>query len=316
MALIPTRFEIDEILSKAEILNGVPKIYHQIWYNKTPVKPGIFAGPTKFLWKIQTFEKYHSDWIHIIWTNDTIDYVLDKPENSKFKAIVKQMFHAVQIADVFRLVLMTRYGGMYCDLDYEILANVEPILESMTTEEGIIFMEHDVNGVTLPIFGVDCVINGCLIARKENTIYEEIIMAIGEQLRNNAPETEVLYLTGPRLVHKYLYGPATLERRPIWKVREYEGNNKSRLNNLTHEYLTQFMIYPRDNSSGWAKDVVRAHFDYYALKWAAIFILILVIWCAFLFFFSTYNGVDRHLLYPEYKSSHLHYNTKFNNNIK
>lgn len=282
-----------------DLVNSSSRLFHQIWYAKTAGPPQTYIGPTKYIERMGQFSTFNPNWRHILWTNNTIDWLLDLPENAPYKAIFNKMIHPIQKADVARLVILYNYGGVYADLDFYHVNSLDPLLQDMTTEEAVFFMEHF--RTKRRIFSsAQCIMNGCIVAKPHATILHELILHIGDTLQQHNPETEVINLTGPRCLHKYLYGSIREGVKPKWKIREFDGHNQGRVRNRSREYMEQFVhVNHGDTSehSGWASDIITSNVWYYGVKFCAWIILILVICCAVLYFFSPYTGIWRHNFY-------------------
>lgn len=300
MYLIPTRYNIQEILARVKYRNGIPRILHQIWYAKVPGKSGQYVGPDKYVDRMKNFSTHNPSWLHIIWTNDSIDWLIGLPQNKHFREIFDQMVHAIQKADVIRMVIGYMFGGVYADLDFHFLNSFDTMLDDMTDEEAVFFMEHRKGRTSW--FAIECINTSCFICKPGATVMSDIIEAIGAAIPQHNVETEVVFLTGPRRVHTYLFGPPQYRVRPKWRIREFDGHNNGRVHNRSAEYLlnyVSFTTFPHNlaDHSGWADDIVTSHFRYYGVKILAIIILILAISCALLFFFSPYTGIWRERMY-------------------
>lgn len=292
MFLVPTRDQISDLLNDVPAINGVPKVYHQMWYSKVPVLAGTYTGPVRYLTKMDTFREHNPDWLHIVWTNDTVDWLLEQEKAQIFVKTFNQMHHAIQKADLARLIVLYCYGGLYADLDFDTLGEVDSLLEDFTDEEAVIFQEKSAD--QLAWLEPDCVINNCIIARPGASVIVGLFDNVERLIPGTAVNVEVLHLTGPRAIHEYLYGPASAGRHPIWKVQEYEGHNQGRVNNRSFEVLSQHFSYPRGDNSGWAIDIVESHFWHYGKIFVALFVLLIVLSCAVLYFFrQNVNDVGR-----------------------
>ena len=300
MYVIPTRYNIQEILSRVKFRNGIPKILHQIWYAKIPGPPGEYVGPDKYKQRMTHFSVHNPGWLHILWTNDTIDWLIQLPQNHIFREIFDQMVHAIQKADIIRMVIGYMFGGVYADLDFHFVNSFDTMLDDFTEEEAVFFMEHRKGRKSW--FAIECINTSCFISKPGATILADIVKDIGKGISDNNVETEVVFLTGPRRVHAYLYGPPRNRVRPKWKVREFDGNNNCRVHVRSAEYLlnyASFTTFPHNlaDHSGWADDIVMRHIHYYGVRIFALVILILAILCAILYFFSPYTGIWKKRLY-------------------
>lgn len=94
----------------------VPKLFHQTWKNLNI--PDCYDPAWRFSW----FENMPG-WKYRLWTDD------DLIELAKPFGIDMNFLPPVSKADIGRYLIMYKHGGMYADLDYECLRNLEPLLE-------------------------------------------------------------------------------------------------------------------------------------------------------------------------------------------
>lgn len=275
----PTRSQLRKLLgSPIAKVNGVPLIYHQIWYAKKTPRPGVYVGPNKYLPNMVAFEKLHPDWTHILWTNDTIDWLLDQPRFRGYRELVDQMQHPIQVADIVRLLILYQYGGIYGDLDITPKQNFEPLLQAMTTEQMVIFHETDTPAdLGLP----DCIINNFMVARPKGEVLLELVDNIDYLLPTHPPTYSVLYLTGPRAIHTYLFGVCEEELpRASWlKPTHPDARGRGRVRNRSFQTGSRYFSYPRDDHSGWKYDLFWAaskHWIFYIVLVLALVVIILV----------------------------------------
>jgi len=102
---------------------SIPKILHQTWKSE--------MIPPPFEKYVNSWKSHHPMWLHILWTDemsrsfvasyfpDLID-IYDSYETN------------IQRVDVARYLILYHYGGVYIDMDFECLRNIEPILEGET----------------------------------------------------------------------------------------------------------------------------------------------------------------------------------------
>ncbi len=275
------REDIYSLLDPPQI-NGVPKIIHQIWIDKREnLDCHNYQGPVKYLEKIATIKEHHPQWRHVHWNNQSVEYLLTLKEVKRWSKYYYQCRHPVQRADIARLIILIFCGGIYVDLDFRFYSNIEPLLAKMTTEEALMF--HHLSPEVNYKVERDIVCNGILISRKSTTIWKGIMRMFIKKLAYYDANLEVLNLTGPVMIHEYLYGNDGYQERPIWKIKEYNGENKSRVNNLPVETM---MIYcnhdGHSDSTGWHISLINQNVYYYG---KIIVILFLIFIFLILFFY-------------------------------
>jgi mannosyltransferase OCH1-like enzyme len=94
----------------------IPRTFHQIW-----------LGPNSFP---REFERYRRSWTHHnprwelrFWTEENVPADLRRPEAAE------RLRAPAERADILRLELLWRYGGVYVDSDFECLRPIEPLMQ-------------------------------------------------------------------------------------------------------------------------------------------------------------------------------------------
>jgi len=100
----------------------IPRIFHFIWLTNNPF-------PTSAQRNIEQWKKLHPNWQIKLWTNESI-------YNSNFTIYNKHRFeHSAhggrQASDIIRYEIVYQYGGIYADVDFEPLKNIEPLLHGV-----------------------------------------------------------------------------------------------------------------------------------------------------------------------------------------
>jgi len=99
----------------------ISKVIHQTWKDENV--------PEHFNMLSETWKKNHPDWEYILWTDKmNRDFIrinfpdfLEKYDNYPAN---------IQRVDAVRYFILYKMGGMFIDLDYECLKNVEPLLDN------------------------------------------------------------------------------------------------------------------------------------------------------------------------------------------
>jgi mannosyltransferase OCH1-like enzyme len=103
----------------------IPKIIHQIW-----IGPNSLPDFYKIL--AESWKKMHPDWQYILWKNEDL-------ENFGIKNI--KDFYATNLmferADIFRLEILERFGGVYIDIDSECLKPLDELHKNFHFYAGI-----------------------------------------------------------------------------------------------------------------------------------------------------------------------------------
>jgi len=94
----------------------IPKIIHQIWVGPNEI-------PEKSKYFIQKIKQLHPNYEYKLW----IDNDINSENFLNYKFIVKTSNYA-QKADIMRYEILYRYGGIYLDIDFEILQNLDNLI--------------------------------------------------------------------------------------------------------------------------------------------------------------------------------------------
>lgn len=97
----------------------IPKLIHQIWAGPNPF-------PDKYRALTDTWTKLHPGWVYKLWTDATLPLLINQ-------ALFDAMSNMVGRSDIARYELIYKYGGLYCDMDYEAKQNLEPLIANDTT---------------------------------------------------------------------------------------------------------------------------------------------------------------------------------------
>jgi hypothetical protein len=93
----------------------IPRIFHQIWVGPEPL-PGEYAAYG------QTWLDHHPGWELKLWTEDNLPQGLRQEVYERLRAPAER-------ANILRLELLQRQGGVYVDTDFECLRSIEPLID-------------------------------------------------------------------------------------------------------------------------------------------------------------------------------------------
>ncbi len=160
----------------------IPKLIHQTWKTKdAPARWKPFIDKVQYL---------NPDWKYQLWSDDENDAFV-KSEYPEFYEVFTGFSRGIMRADVIRYLIMYKLGGVYLDLDYEVL---KPF-------------DFGNNKVVLPLnrsIAYGDPVNGlgnCFFASEPgHKIWENVIT----DLQNNPPRitdyVDVIEATGPLLL--------------------------------------------------------------------------------------------------------------------
>jgi mannosyltransferase OCH1-like enzyme len=95
---------------------NIPRIIHQIWLGPDPL-------PSDHRPWIASWKRHHPDWEHRFWTEEDLPADPIRPE------VLERLRAPVERADILRLEILYRHGGVYADTDLECLRAIDPLLD-------------------------------------------------------------------------------------------------------------------------------------------------------------------------------------------
>ena len=96
---------------------SIPKIIHYSWFGKGPI-------PEKNLKYIESWKRFCPDYEIKLWTEDNYDI----SKNRFMKQAYDNKKYAF-VPDFARLDILYNYGGIYFDVDVEVIKNIDSLLE-------------------------------------------------------------------------------------------------------------------------------------------------------------------------------------------
>lgn len=195
----------------------IPKIIHQTY--KTDRIPGEFVDYRK------SWIQNHPDWEYRLWT-DYENRLFIKNNYEWFLPVYDRYPEKIMRIDAVRYFILDYFGGLYVDLDFESLKNIEPLLH----EKEIVFGQEPVAHTTYNRAkkrGLKRIISNAFMASTPDNRFWKYLF---QELVKSKNKTGVLDATGPF----FLSGT----------VEKYE--NKEDL-----EIISPELIYPINNQENW-----------------------------------------------------------------
>jgi mannosyltransferase OCH1-like enzyme len=93
----------------------IPRVFHRIWVGPEPL-------PAEYAAYGETWAAHHPGWELRLWTEDNLPDRL-RPE------VYERLRAPAERANLLRLELLSRQGGVYMDTDFECLRSIEPLIE-------------------------------------------------------------------------------------------------------------------------------------------------------------------------------------------
>jgi len=95
----------------------IPRVFHRIWLGPEPM-------PEEYVRLGETWKRNHRDWEHHLWAETNLPTDL-RPE------VYELLRRPAERADILRLELLHRLGGVYVDADMESLKPIDPLLDGV-----------------------------------------------------------------------------------------------------------------------------------------------------------------------------------------
>lgn len=193
----------------------VPKIIHQTW--KTDKLPSPFDRLS------ETWKRFLPDWEYILWT-DEMNRAFVSKHFPDFLRKYDNYPHGIQRADAIRYLLLKKYGGLYVDMDFECLENIETLLEG---KEFIAGKEPEWHAARFGMKHIIC--NAFMASTPENDFINFLCQRLfdhpGTEVSNGV---DILESTGPFLLtNAYNSYPfksiiRILESKTIYPIGQWE----------------------------------------------------------------------------------------------
>jgi mannosyltransferase OCH1-like enzyme len=199
-------------------MSMIPKVIHQTW--KTSDLPYPFADLA------DTWKSIHPEWEYKLWTDD-----MNRDFIKEFYPWFLERFDSyprnIQRVDAFRYFLLLKEGGIYIDLDFECLENIELLLLDATC---VIGKEPAIHCKRFQKDMILC--NAFMASTADNDFMRFVCHGLGtERYKADASGKDVLESTGPfMLTEAYLkYNNSSaiklLEPAQIYPLSMFETRN-------------------------------------------------------------------------------------------
>jgi mannosyltransferase OCH1-like enzyme len=96
----------------------IPRIFHHIWVGPDPLPP-------EFEVYRRSWRRHHPSWELRLWTDD------DLPPDLRTPAAYERDRRPVERADILRLEVLWKFGGVYVDIDMECLRPLDGLVENI-----------------------------------------------------------------------------------------------------------------------------------------------------------------------------------------
>jgi mannosyltransferase OCH1-like enzyme len=185
--------EFDTLANVESLSNGVPKIIMQTW--KTTSVPKQWTEGQK------SIQEHFPNWTYILMSDAANDRFVERYFPQYLQAF-RLLRYPIQRADVIRYMFLYTFGGLYLDLDYQIIRSFEPLIESIKAP---LLLLHSGN-ITWVLT------NSLIVARPKLPIF---LTLIHECLFAKLPwyyigkHIQVMFSTGPMRFHDIIVNSGT-----------------------------------------------------------------------------------------------------------
>src|SRR5882762_8774481 len=111
----------------------IPPILHQTWKDNNI--------PEEFVRMSLSWRNTHTHWQYFFWTDD-MNRNFIKEHFPYFLSTYDNYQSNIERVDAVRYFALYKYGGFYIDMDFECLANIEPIVSDSACVFGKEPIEH------------------------------------------------------------------------------------------------------------------------------------------------------------------------------
>lgn len=102
----------------------IPRVLHQIWIGPDPIPEQYKSYP-------KTWQDLHPGWEYRLWTEDNLPVMRNRSLFDRAEDLVPAPNVQQFRADVLRYEVLWSFGGVYVDIDFECLSNIEHLIEDV-----------------------------------------------------------------------------------------------------------------------------------------------------------------------------------------
>lgn len=165
------------------IPQNIPRIIHQIWIGNLPC-------PTKMM---ETWRNHHPDFEYKLWTDEDIH--TETHESWVCKNQMRLCPELCGIADIMRLEILWKYGGIFIDADS---VCIEPLNDFIMNRSGFAVFENET-------IRPELIANGVIGFCKEHPLVGDMIQEIKSGiLDSQIPRMQSWKVLGPGLITRFL----------------------------------------------------------------------------------------------------------------
>jgi hypothetical protein len=229
----------------------IEKIIHQIWLQ------GEINIPDKYYSNIASVKKFHNSWQYILWDEIKIlKLILTKKE---WTDIYYKFIYIHQKIDFAKYVILYTYGGIYIDIDVEVIKSFDDIIKTNDSYD-LIISKSNINSYEsfIAARSFNTYNNGIIIAKKDNKTLLILINYIIENFYLPLLEPKMFninYTTGP-----HIFTNVISKNKSNVKILESEYLEPCLMDNCT---ITSNTISIHRHELSWIPDFLVRFFNFY-----------------------------------------------------
>ena len=187
---------------------SIPKIIHQTWKTKEIPKELVFC--------VESWSRLNPGWEYKLWTDVEMDSFVKKEFPEIYSTYVEYPAGIFR-ADLFRLLVVYKMGGVYVDLDMECIKSLDYLIKTFIKDKDLAF-SFEPPAQSKIIFNINQLYAvNFLITKPNNEIIYKMISCIAQ---NEIIKNDIIKTTGPVAITKCLNGLLLNEGVVVldWKV--------------------------------------------------------------------------------------------------
>ena len=178
---------------------SIPRAIHQIWIGPNPL-------PDEFAQYARQWEALHPGWSYCLWTNDKLAAEFPEHDPSAWGST-----WAAQ-SDVWRLLILERFGGLYVDTDFEPFRSFESLIAGAAFLASRIGVQGGKD---------DNIANGLLACEPGHPL---IRAAVAAAMDGTAQGLPILEAAGPAMMTRVLGDVQKAFRKPVFSNGQEVGS--------------------------------------------------------------------------------------------
>ena len=243
----------------------IPRNIHQIWLQ------GYKHLPEKYKIKAEKIKSFHEGWNYKLWSEKDILDLLDTEEEVKTYYNLQYLHQKVDYA---RYIILYKIGGVYIDIDVDILKPLDGLLE-MSKDYDLTVSKLNVSSPEsyFVCMKQECINNGIIFSKPKNNVLYELIRHIDKKHTCNFLDTKITCInntTGPNIFSDIVMKHKNvLILEPEYVEPCFQGTCKITRNT--------FLIHQQDGTwfGGLFKSIIRFYFGNRLLCITGILLLFL-----------------------------------------